>query len=102
MEQAFCYSEQEQVVASEGLSVEEKTVYHQLGPVYQKIYLFALTAEMRRRVVIYVCRGLTAFEAVNVILRAEQRKFESVKQKRTLTPCERSIMQKKRSVDVTG
>lgn len=82
---------------ADDLSSEERTVYNSLGPVYQRIYLHALSNDMRHRVVIYVCRGLTPFEAVNVILRAEQRKYESGRHgKRTLSPGERAALHRYR------
>ncbi len=96
-EQSFAYNEenQEKVIEAEDLSPEEKTVYGELGPVYKKIYLYALTSEMRRRVVIYVCRGLNAYEAINVILRAEQRRGESGTRKKVISPGERAATYQK-------
>lgn len=87
------------------LSPEEKTIYNQLGPVYKKIYLDALTDDQRQRVVIYVHRGLSPFDAINVILRAEQRRIESNRRsRRTLTPGERAALKpvRKRSGEITG
>lgn len=60
----------------EALPSDQKQVYHQLGPLYQKIYLCALNDEERHRVVVYVRRGVSCFEAINIILRAEERKFQ--------------------------
>ena len=102
LEGAFVLAEQTEPSETTKLSPEEQIIYNQLGPVYQKIFLYALTSDMRHRVVIYVCRGLNPFEAINVILRAEQRKYESGKVKRPFTPSERAAMQKKRSTEITG
>ena len=91
-EHSLSYAQDQALEGEDNLCQEEKIVYDQLGPLYKKIYIFALTDEMRRRVVIYVCRGLTPFEAINVILRAEQRKFESTGRKRSLSPRDRAMM----------
>lgn len=98
-------AQSEDSISESDLSPEEKTVYNQLGPVYKKIYLHALTEDMRHRVVIYVCRGLSPFEAINVILRAEERRTESSgRKKRTLTPGERAALKpnRYRKGDITG
>ncbi len=103
LEGAFVLADETEPNEVAQLSGEEQTVYRQLGPIYQKIFLYALTSDMRHRVVIYVCRGLNPFEAVNVILRAEQRKYESGKAKRNFTPSERAAMQNRRPApDITG
>ncbi len=96
---------EEPVIDQDDLTDQERIVYNQLGPVYRRIFLYALTNDQRRRVVIYVCRGLTPFEAVNVVLRAEQRKMESGRNsRRTLTPGERAALgpSQRKHDDVTG
>jgi hypothetical protein len=60
----------------DALPSDQQQVYHQLGPLYQNIYLYALNDEERHRVVVYVRRGVSSFEAINIILRAEERKFQ--------------------------
>lgn len=80
-------------VSIESLPLEEKQVYHQLGPLYQKIYLYALNDEERHRVVVYVRRGLSSFEAINTILRAEERQYlqkNVPKTKQPIAPSNRS------------
>ena len=64
--------------STEHLPADQQQVYHELGPLYQKIYLFALNDEERHRVVVYTRRGVTAFEAMNIILRVEERKYTVV------------------------
>ncbi len=77
----------------ESLPAEEKQAYHQLGPLYQKIYLYVLNDEERHRVVVYLCRGLSGYEAINTILRAEERQYVQKKapqKKQPIAPSNRS------------
>lgn len=70
----------------------EQQVYQQLGPLYQKIYLYALNDEERHRVVVYMTRGLTAYDAINTILRAEERQSISKQPKqpnKSIAPSDR-------------
>jgi hypothetical protein len=73
----------------EKLPSSQKGVFNQLGPLYQKIYLYALNDEERARVVIYIQRGVNPYEAINVILRAEERKYARRKQNQSISPSQR-------------
>ena len=79
------------------LDRDKKSVYYKLGPVYQKIFLYALNDEQKHRVVMYVHRGIDPYEAVDVILRTEQRKHMRAIGKEKLSPAEKSISPGKRS-----
>jgi hypothetical protein len=65
----------EAAVNPSNLSEEGKMVYMNLGPIYQKIYILALSSEERTRVNAYVRRGQTPYEAIDTILRSEERKY---------------------------
>jgi len=81
-------SEEEQPLLNQ-LPSEEQQVYHQLGPLYQKIYLNVLNDEERHRVVVYTKRGLNPFDAVNVILRREERSYLQEYPQDKVVPSER-------------
>lgn len=78
-------------ISPDTLLEDERAIYDRLGPIYQKIYLYAFNNEERQRVVVYVSRGLDPLEAINTILRVEERKYKrSLPPQRSLTPAERS------------
>ena len=80
-------------VSIENLQPEEKQIYHQLGPLYQRIYLDAFNDEERHRVVVYVRRGLSVFDAMNTLLRADERQYiqkQNPKNNNSVVPSERS------------
>jgi hypothetical protein len=86
---------------SKQLSAEEKAIYTNLGPIYQKIYLFALNSEERGRVALYVRRGQTAYEAIDVILRSEERKYLRQHPKKTYqSPAEKATAKNAKSYSV--
>ena len=72
------------------LPPEEQHVYQELGPLYQKIYLCLFTEEERHQVVVYTTRGLTSYEAINVLLRAEERKYAKKPATQKVVPSKRS------------
>ena len=72
------------------LPADEKQVYHQLGPLYQKIYLQVLNDEERHRVVVYIHRGLNGFDAINIILRSEERKYVRSQNDHYVVPSDRA------------
>ncbi len=81
----------EQLKTVHELPTSEQQVYQRLGPLYQKIYLYAFNNEERHRVIVYMSRGLTPYEAINTILRAEDRKYSKAPPKgKSITPSERS------------
>lgn len=82
-----------------GLSQEEATVYQQLGPIYQKIYLYAFNDEERHRTVVYINRGLNPYEAIDTILRTEKRSYETNHPKKNLSPAERAELNKSPHID---
>ncbi len=76
------------------LPSDQQQVYHQLGPLYQKIYLYAFNPEERHRVVVYVRKGISYFEAMNIILRAEERKYaaqEGSPPNKSIAPSDRQL-----------
>jgi hypothetical protein len=83
------FIESSQKLNYENLPPAQKEVYNQLGPLFQKIYLFAFNDEERQRVVLYVKKGVSPFEAIQVILRTEERKYLKKKEKKTLSPSQR-------------
>tara|TARA_Y100001970_G_C13904692_1_gene685464 strand:- start:66 stop:440 length:375 start_codon:yes stop_codon:yes gene_type:complete len=72
------------------LPESEQSVYQRLGEIYQKIYLYALNDEERHRVVVYIRRGLNPYEAINTILRSEERRYNARQPRQSLSPAERS------------
>ncbi|MBM3192858.1 MAG: hypothetical protein FJZ59_01330 [Chlamydiae bacterium] len=99
----FFYIEDLQKNPYENLPSDQIQVYHQLGPLYQKIYLYALNDEERHRVVVYVRRGVSCFEAINIILRREERKFHgtpNLEENRPVKPTERFQTYKENSQEI--
>ena len=80
-------------ISIENFPADEQQVYHQLGPLYQKIYLYAFADEERHRVVVYMSRGLSAYDAMNTILRAEARQYtnkKNPKNNKSIPPSDRA------------
>lgn len=77
-------------LAVEDLPLDQQQVYHQLGPLYQRIYLYALNDEERHRVVVYTRRGLSNFEAINTILRNEERRYDNPNENKSIAPSDRT------------
>jgi hypothetical protein len=93
--------EQEHVKNVQSLPKSEQQVYHQLGPLYQKIYLYAFTNEERHRVLVYISRGLTPYESINTILRTEDRKYSKPAPKgKSISPSDRSTKGASRAQEV--
>ncbi len=89
-EESHSPMQQREMMTREKLDSKERAVYDQLGPIYQKIFLFALNDEERHRVAIYTKRGLYPYEAVDVILRSERRKCDNPQEGRQ-APAERAM-----------
>lgn len=82
---------------------DERKIYDQLLPIYQNIYLQAFDNEQRQRVVLYVHRGLDPYDAINIILNVEHRKYQGVQPKRRgLTPAERSATLRSPKKEILG
>ncbi|MBS0585940.1 MAG: hypothetical protein JSR76_06545 [Verrucomicrobia bacterium] len=92
--------QQRETMSEEKLSLQERALYDQLGPIYQKIYLFALSEEERYRASVYVSRGLCPYAAVDVILRTERRKCESTYSSVPKAPPADRAMQSKKPLHV--
>jgi hypothetical protein len=84
------FIESSQKLTYENLPPAQKEVYNQLGPLFQKIYINVLNEEERQRVLLYVKRGVSPFEAIQVILRAEERKYFKQREKKSLSPSQRT------------
>ena len=74
------------------LDIKEQRIYYKLGPMYQKIYLNVLTDRQRHMVVIFVRRGVTPYQAINSILKVEERRIENTGKKKRVSPGERAMM----------
>lgn len=90
-------------ITPDSLLDDERKIFDQLGPIYQKIYLFAFNNEQRQRVVHYVNGGLDPYDAVNIIVNVEQRKHKQcLPKKRSLTPAERSTTRRLPRKEILG
>ncbi len=75
--------------STEDLTEDQKQVYHKLGPLYQKIYLYVLNTEERHRVIVYIKRGVSPYEAINTILRPEERAHTQKRGSKPIAPSDR-------------
>jgi len=92
----------ETAVNPSSLTAEEQAIYNNLGAIYQKIYILALNSEERTRVALYVRRGQTPYEAIDVILRSEERKYLRAHPKKTYqSPADKATAKNKATKNYT-
>jgi len=82
-------------ISLDTITTDEKAIYDELGPIYQKIYLYAFSDEQRKRIIVYVSNGLTPYDAMNVILRVEERRQKRNFPQKRLSPAERAYHKRK-------
>ena len=90
----------QQQPSAEDLAEDQKQVYHKLGPLYKKIYLYALDSEERHRVIVYIKRGISPYEAINIILRPEERAYAQKRGSKNIPPSDRHTISPSPSISV--
>lgn len=65
----------------EGLPPDQKAMVERLSPLYQKIYIYALSCDQKEAIVVFYRRGENPYTAIDNILKRDRKRHDSTLKK---------------------